>query len=222
MLIEWLNVSAGADGAGEWTDLHRELTREGYAYVGVSAQRVGIDGVGWMMMHMPPLKQVDPARYAPLHHPGDAFSFDIFSQAGRVVRDKAQVLFGTTKRIRLIAAGESQSANCLVTYVNAIDLDARVFDGVLIHSRFRWGRGLDDSFSNPTGPGDRIRSDVRVPVLTFITETDLMDPKDGYLASRQPDSSHIRTWEVPGAAHADTYALVTGGDIDDGTGRALR
>ena len=33
------------------------------------------------------LKSQDPIRYASLHHPGDASSYDIFSQVGRLIRD---------------------------------------------------------------------------------------------------------------------------------------
>ena len=32
------------------------------------------------------LKSRDPERYTALRHPGDAFSYDIFTQAGRLVR----------------------------------------------------------------------------------------------------------------------------------------
>ena len=44
VLVEWLNVTAGADGGPDWGDMHRELIRKGYAYVAVSAQKVGVDG----------------------------------------------------------------------------------------------------------------------------------------------------------------------------------
>ena len=32
------------------------------------------------------LRQTAPERYAALHHPGDAYSFDMFTQVGRAVR----------------------------------------------------------------------------------------------------------------------------------------
>lgn len=44
VVVEWLNVSAGADGSPDWNAAHRELIRSGYAYVGVSAQKVGVEG----------------------------------------------------------------------------------------------------------------------------------------------------------------------------------
>ena len=39
--VEWLNVTGGLDAAPDWSYTHRELLRSGYAWVGVSAQRVG-------------------------------------------------------------------------------------------------------------------------------------------------------------------------------------
>jgi hypothetical protein len=59
-----------------------------------------------------------------------------------------------------------------------------------------------------------IRDDIEVPVLTFETETDVVAV--GFFAARQPDSSNIRTWEVAGTAHADTYMMLVG-PTDRGT-----
>ena len=56
-----------------------------------------------------------------------------------------------------------------------------------------------------TTEGHRIRNDVRVPVLTLQSETDVT-LLGGHWA-RQPDSSNFRLWEVAGAAHFDTYGL---------------
>ncbi len=46
VVVEWLNVSGGGDGSPDWFFLHRHLMREGVAWVGVSAQKAGIDGGG--------------------------------------------------------------------------------------------------------------------------------------------------------------------------------
>ena len=87
VLVEWLNVSGGIDAPAVWMMAHREMVRAGYGYVAVSAQRVGVEGgVNLMGVDMS-LKSQDPKRYAALCHPGDAFSYDIFSQAGRIVRE---------------------------------------------------------------------------------------------------------------------------------------
>jgi hypothetical protein len=110
----------------------------------------------------------------------------------------------------LIAIGASQSAFRLVTYVNAIQPLARAYDGFLVHSR---GGGAAPLSESPQPAIDAptvalIRDDVDVPVLTFQTETDVSAV--GFLAARQPDGPNIRTWEVAGTAHADTYMMLVG------------
>ena len=82
--VEWLNVSGGLDASPDWTHGHLQMAREGAAYVGVSAQLVGVNQL--KSATGPPVPG-DPARYAPLSHPGDSYSFDIFSQAGQAILD---------------------------------------------------------------------------------------------------------------------------------------
>lgn len=40
VVVEWFNVSGGLDSAPDWTPMHTELMREGYVWIGVSAQSV--------------------------------------------------------------------------------------------------------------------------------------------------------------------------------------
>jgi len=65
------------------------------------------------------LKNQDPQRYSPLHHPGDGYAYDIFSQAGRLARNE-EILRGLRAE-HVIALGESQSALFLTTYINAVE-----------------------------------------------------------------------------------------------------
>jgi len=51
----------------------------------------------------------------------------------------------------------------------------------------------------------RIRTDLKVPVFMFETQTDLIQL--GYAPARQPDTDRIRTWEVAGTSHADSYIV---------------
>ena len=44
VFVEWFNVSAQSEGDPNFSLLHAELLREGYAYVGVGAQAAGING----------------------------------------------------------------------------------------------------------------------------------------------------------------------------------
>lgn len=218
VLVEWLNVSGGLDAAADWIGTHTELMREGWAYVGVSAQYVGVEGGPALLDILPsPLKTVDPVRYGSLSHPGDSFSYDIFTQAGQALREpNGPSPLGDLKIKRVIAAGESQSAFRMVTYVNAIHPLTHIFDGFLVHSR----AGGSIALSAPPQADVKtpnvgfIREDIDVPVLTFQTETDLLFL--GSVAARQSDADNIRLWEVAGTAHADTYTVVVG-MTDDGS-----
>jgi hypothetical protein len=222
VVVEWLNVSAGTDGAPDWSYTHRELIRQGYAYVGVSAQKGGIDG-GGMNLGIPgvlPIKKADPQRYADLNHPGDAFAYDIYTQAARAIRHSRDThLLGPLIPKHVIATGESQSAGYLTTYVDAIEPIAKAFDGFLIHSRFGSGAPITGAYIASAAAsavkGLHIRTDMKKPVLIFISESDLMFP-GGYLSARQPDNDYLRTWEVAGTAHADTYTL-GGAAVDSGS-----
>ncbi|OBF60011.1 hypothetical protein A5787_20510 [Mycobacterium sp. 852002-50816_SCH5313054-b] len=220
VLVEWLNVSGGIDAPAVWMMAHREIVRAGYAYVAVSAQRVGVESGGASMLGFDmSLKSQDPARYAALHHPGDEFSYDIFSRAGELVRNGA---LGDLSVRHVIAVGESQSAMFLTTYVNAVAPLARSYDGFLVHSRFASAAPLDGASifdESQAGSPDAVafRTDLRVPLLAIITETDLLGgPRHGYYLARQPDDQWLRVWEIAGAAHADNYTIQVA-PIDDGS-----
>ena len=226
VVVEWHNVSAGIDAAPDWGFFHRHLAAQGHVWVGVSAQKVGIDGGGFVeSIH---LKLLALERYGELEHPGDAWSFDIFTQVGEVLRRPIdENPLGGLVPERMLAAGESQSAACLVTYINAVDPHARVFDGFFVHGRPGVGVSIDGVFIPSargegieatrraiSHKGERIRQDTRVPVLVLQSETDVILLGGGL--AEQPDSERIRVWEMAGAAHADTYT-VSAGRHDDGT-----
>ena len=200
VVVEWLNVSGGVDASPDWMQAHVELIRSGSAWVGVSAQRVGVEslqGAG----------RGDPARYRSLVHPGDSFSFDMFSQAGRAVAGSDIVLGGMAPE-QVLAVGESQSAFALVTYIDAVHPLAGVFDGYLVHSRGPGGLPLTQDPEPVSAPAPTlIRDDLDVPVLVFLTENDF-----GVTAFRQPDTDRYRHWEVAGTSHYDLYGLSYGAD----------
>jgi Alpha/beta hydrolase domain len=232
VVLEWLNVSAGFDAPAHWILTHRQVIRAGWAWVGVSAQRAGIEGgsifdsagaepdEGSRRLTLPALKAGDPARYGGLSHPGDAFSFDIFSQAARATRSEGGVLAPLAAEC-VLASGQSQSAIHLVTYVNAVAPTVppeAACDGYLIGSRAGTTASLAgwDGRIRTEGPdGVQIRPDCRSPVLTVQTETDITGVLAG-VSARQPDDDRFRWWEIAGAAHADTYVLGGAGFSDSG------
>ncbi len=217
VVVEWLNVTAGADGPADWVTLHTELIRRGYAWVGVSAQRVGIEGGDLYFGDVvsPPLKEADPERYGSLNHPGDSFAYDIFTQAVQAVRHPGSVApLGDLQAQRVIAAGESQSAFYLTTYVNTLGRRTDLIDGYFIHSRVHIGDVAAAPLSQSPQPDIpapavvRFRGDLGKPVLLLQTETDVLPL--GTIADRQDDSDTFRLWEVPGTAHADIYVAIAG------------
>ena len=222
VLVEWLNVSGGIDAPAVWMMAHREIARAGYAYVAVSAQQVGIEGGANLMGFDMSLKSQDASRYAPLHHPGDALSYDIFSQIGALIKAGHGGVLGELRPQHVVALGESQSAFFLTSYINAVDPLAQVYDGFLVHSRFAVAAPLDGSSIFDESQADtvqavRFRPDLRVPLLTIITETDLFGGvRMGYHLARQPENPLLRVWEIAGTAHADNYTIQVA-PIDNGS-----
>ncbi len=220
LVVEWLNVSSGTDAAPVFGFAGPEIVRAGHTWVGVSAQWAGVVSAPALVDVGGPglvaLQDADPARYGTLHHPGDAYCFDLFT---RVVDGLVAGLgpFEPDSFDTVIAVGESQSAYALTTYVNGFQPRSERFDGVLIHSRGgpcmplgEPGRGVDLE----AGRHDhavRIRDDLRIPVLVLQTETDVLGHLDSYSA-RQADTDRLRLWEVAGSAHADRSLI---GDFEE-------
>src|SRR5205085_5210103 len=122
VVVEWLNVSGGLDAAPEYTYMRSEIVRQGYAWVGVSAQVIGIEG-GPVAVSVPQAeaagagkgtKHLDPARYGDLVHPGDAFSYDIYTQVARPLRAPQGIdPLGPLTPQRVLPVGDPQSAFAL-------------------------------------------------------------------------------------------------------------
>ncbi|ABW13129.1 conserved hypothetical protein [Parafrankia sp. EAN1pec] len=217
VVVEWLNVSSGTDSDVVWSSTHEELMRQGDAWVGVSAQRIGVMGgpvltpTGGGNATAGGLVNTDSARYGSLNQPGDGYSFDIFTQAARGVRAGGGAL-GELKPQHVLAAGQSQSAYALVTYINGVQPLTREFDGFLVHSRGIGGLQLAAP-GEPASLGSEtatspviIRTDTGVPVLDIQAEGDLRAPLNS-LGARQPDSDRFRLWEIAGTAHADAHTV---------------
>lgn len=180
VIVEWTNVSEGFDNEVEWFHSQEHFVRAGYAWVGVSAQNVGVTA----------LKQRMADRYGSLDVTdngtvaGDGLSYDIFTAAGLAVRGKGgQNVMGPLRVERLIASGHSQSAGRLATYFNSVHpLTPAVYDAVLLH-----------------GGGGRMRPDLVVKIWKLLSETDVI----GQVAVRRADSDKFGTWEVAGVSHLD-------------------
>jgi hypothetical protein len=193
--VNWQNVTAGFELG--IADLESDQFLDGFAWVGVSAQRVGVHGLPGGELFG--LRGWDPERYGTLHHPGNEFSFDIYTQAARLI---GPAMLGGAEARKLVASGASQSALRLRTYANAIQPMERLFDGFLLLLDF--GRGALPN----TGDVDpatlpmitvpvQIRDDLGVPTLVFNSETEA----PALFPVRQPDTDMLRLWEVAGTCH---------------------
>jgi hypothetical protein len=220
VIVEWFNVTLGADSPAEWAYSRVEIERGGYAWVGVSAQWGGVASPGPPPIPGSPgsLKVFNPVRYGPLVHPGDSFAYDIFSQAGQALRNPNGLdPLGGLEIETLLATGQSQAAARMVTYVNAIHPLAQVYDGFLVQSRSGGAAALSQVFKGDPGspltvpptpqiPAPNptlIRADLDEPVLVLQTETDV----PASIAARRADDARFRLWEVAGTAHVDAYVL---------------
>jgi hypothetical protein len=183
VLVEWDNVTNGFDAENVWFFAWEHILSEGYIWVGVSPQNVGVTA----------LKKFSSERYGALDVTdsgkvtGDGLSFDIFSQAGQAIKIPGAVdMLGGLKPRHVLAIGESQSASRLSTYVNSIHPLANVYDGFLLLSSLN----------------QRIRTDLHAPVWKISTEYDV---GAGEANARQPDTDMLRSWEVAGTAHVDHH-----------------
>jgi len=218
VIVEWLNVSGGLDADPEYASLEEEIVRQHHVWVGVSAQLIGVAG-GPVLVKAPGgdaysgkgLKVIDPERYGSLDHPGDGYSFDIFTQVARAVLEGGPILGGGKPRI-LLAAGESQSAYAMTTYYDGVQPLTLAFDGFFVHSRGASGLPLvgpgqyADLASSIASPPALLRDDLDAPVLDLQAESDVIGVLNSY-AARQPDSDKLRLWETAGTAHADRHLL---------------
>ncbi|HEY6890856.1 MAG TPA: alpha/beta hydrolase domain-containing protein, partial [Solirubrobacter sp.] len=190
VIAEWTNVSNNWDQEVDWFQTHEHLLQQGYAWVGVDAQRVGLHSATG-------LKLWSPSRYGALDLTAgntitdDSLSYDVFSQAVKAVRSPAGLdpLGALPAPEYVIATGHSQSAGRLRTYYNSILPLSNILDAVVLH-----------------GGGGAMRSDIAAPLFRINSEGDIAGGIGN--GARQPDSPTFRNWEVAGASHGD-WKLIT-------------
>jgi hypothetical protein len=161
----------------------------GYIWVGVSAQRNGVNSATG-------LRAWSPQRYGSLDVTAggtvtdDSLSYDIFSQAAKaLIAPQGADPVGGLKVKTLIATGQSQSASRLATYANSVHPIAPVYDVITI-----------------VDGGVQIRPDLTTKVFKTASEYDVIS---GQANRRQPDTDTYRYWEIAGASHSDRKAFLT-------------
>jgi hypothetical protein len=193
VVLGWMNVSLQQDTDVDWIEGYRELLQAGFTYVGVSVQPTGI-----------PLASQDPVRYGKIHIPpygpnadtvapaqgGPAYGESIFTQVAHALKSPAgAAVLGGRAAKRIIAVGESQSAERLSCYL----LDAKPVDPVF--NGFMIDHG---ECAGPTaGKTTPFAYAPKVPTM-FL---------DGMYESRpgMRNREHLRIWEIAGASHVDAW-----------------
>jgi hypothetical protein len=178
ILAEWQNVTAGYDLDALWG--YEDVLRDGYAWVGISAQRVGVNHLaGWSTARYGDLDVTAGGTYT-----NDQLSYDIFAQAGKALAAPVGVdPMGGLDVDAVLAIGASQSAGRMVGY----------YDGVLQHAE-----EVFDGYGFVVGSAPQSRD--HGPIFQILSETDVIF--GGGPASRPPDSDLFRRWEVAGTAHS--------------------
>jgi hypothetical protein len=195
VILEWYNVTAQYDLEVDWFESNEHFMRSGYAWVGVSAQRVGVND----------LRNWSPNRYGTLDVTvggtinNDSLCYDIYSQAAQAIwsskeqersnhhrkspsrehQDRLGIhLLGGLQAKLIIATGHSQSAGRLVIYHNSIHPLHDVLDGFMIH-----------------GSDGALRGDLDVKVMKVLAELDVRS------SNPEVDTDHYRRWETAGTSH---------------------
>ncbi len=190
VVFEWMNDTTGGDQDPIWAQMNRELIREGFAYVGVTAQNAGLVD----------LKAWDPARYGSLGDTNDGQSYDIFTQAAQVVRAEGPALLGGLTPRELIGTGDSQSAFRVDTYVNAFQPLSHAFSAFIAVGRWAGAAPIGNGFVGFPDPS-LVRTDNTAPFIQVNSQGDI--EQIGAAVARQPDNGFLRTWEVAGTSHID-------------------
>jgi len=204
-IVEWNNVTATQDIEWNWFSDPEYLLKNGYTWVGVTAQNTGVNS----------LLAFDPVRYAGLtvngggtvptgqidpgcvSAPGipcatydnDSLSYDVFGSAVKAVLGEGtgvNPLGGITPGT-VIASGESQSCSRLSNHYNRISENHEIIDAYLL-----------------TVCTSRLRTDRPEKAVRVITESENRTQRP---ETTHPDTSSIRHWEVAGGSHLPRMAF---------------
>jgi len=185
VLAEWYNVTALYDLEANWFGDPYYPLKNGYAFVGVSAQTTGINA----------LKSFDNDRYGDLTVNGngavvappdnDALSYDIFSSALKAVKGAGTGPdpMGSLDPEMIIASGESQSCGRLVNHYNKVQPIHEIVDAYLL-----------------TVCSTTLRTDRPEKAIRVLSETENRTQRT------DPDNASYRHWEVAGGSHIPAMA----------------
>ena len=187
VVVEWLNVTAGFDLEWNWYGDPQYLIDNGYAWVGISAQRTGVNYLkSWNAGRYGDLDIPDANVPANPQNDSDALSYEIYSAGIKALlgAGNGSDPLGGLNATKVIASGESQSGSRLSSYYNKIQPLHELVDAFLI------------TVSTGTLRDDRPEKAIRV-----ISETENRTQRT------EPDDGSYRQWEVAGGSHLPRMAF---------------
>lgn len=229
VIVEWTNVSQGHDHEADWFQVADHFMRNGYAWVGVSAQAVGVQA----------LTQWSPTRYGTLNVDGPAaarggggrgggavvpppagvrstgVAFISPAQgpqgrggqggapAGRGGAAPSPVSFDIFTQAALAIRGKAN-----INILGGLKVERLIATG---HSQSAGQLGTYFNSVHPLAPaydavvlhggGGTMRTDLNVKIFKILSETDLIALNESL--ARQADTDRYHSWEIAGASHLD-------------------
>jgi hypothetical protein len=222
IVIEWWNSTAGFDTAPAWDASSEFFAREGWTYVGITNSNTSIEFLegGCLLGGIIPVARCRQ-RYASLSMPENGQAYDVVSQLVHALKQG-----GATSPLppeyavdRIFHVGQSQQGGSVITY--ASDFHFPDNDGYFPQVA---SFGRDINFAAPFCGSDgappypdctprlddrRVRTDLPVPVIHALSETDVQSPFGGVAeGSRQADTRSYRYYEMAGATHVTVHKRV--------------
>jgi hypothetical protein len=226
VVIEWWNTTAGFDTAPGWDPSAEFFTREGWIYVGITNANQGMSHLVGGCRLFGILPPTCGTRYSTLSLPDDGLIWDVANQLANLLRGGAPenpIPAGYDVE-RVFSTGQSQQAGSMITYASGFHEPGHN-DGYFVQAGTgarringgpACGAGGSPPFADCTpvlqGDDRRVSTNLPVPVVQAVTETDLVVLFG--TSGRQPDAENYRYYEMAGTAHLtihkDTEILPAG------------
>ncbi len=189
-----------------WATSHEYFTGHGDAWVGITHNPQAIDV----------LKKFNAKRYASLSmanpSPNEAcgpaqaksetemgLKFDIFSQVAAALKSPS----GPMGALRVQRIYGTSHTGEIVTYINAIQPLAKVFDGFLIKGDQNPSAISRCSAAPPANDPRRMTKNAGVPVIRVVSEGDVVDAYPLRRTDSDEPNDRFRWYEVAAAPHMD-------------------
>jgi hypothetical protein len=209
VVVELPNTARRFDWTMLWGYVHNYVTDSGAAWVGITMP-TAIQG----------LKKFNPTRYAAVSFANpapneacaaggnapadieDGLKWDAISQLGAALKSGG-VPGLRAERVYLTTQGAD-----LVTYINAVQPRAKVYDGFVLKSP--GGPGRISRCSAAPGKGDPRQTikNAGAPVIGVLSQGEVVDSQPFLRADSDDAADRFRIYEIAGAAHIDAAPYI--------------